>query len=791
MSSIPIYNELSKFLYNSGLCSLQKSQQIFTGMTDFHEDLAIFSIQNFLNHLKFSENQVRETAKNLFEKYIQNDDGHIRKIMRKLFVAYAHFRRDLMYKFLMRWRNRSMEMTGKVRKSNRRNNKKMTDNDCNNTKCNNINNLDSNFTGKETYYNHNSFNYRNTKEYNDNNYNINPNNNLDYRFNNENDEIINVIYQSVDNAKFNCPNNSHSQKIVNIKATNNSKQVKNNNKMSKNSSKNKGKTSAVSEKNIPNSSLNSILLPSKSFKSSALSTIPNNNFNNFNVGFLQNNVRNNDADKKENVTSNKKIGEIKPDKPKRWNYSYIREPVKDDYYLNSTISYENNKKKRNLSKQERIEFFNNLYQDSQNRKDKLMKMNLQKEAKFNETYTFEPKIVSNRMNKKYLKNFTEINNNLATKTGITSYAESSQSSQRQNKCPDFLQRLKTYEKNKEEKMRKIQEEIKSSNPQAKNVNKKLNPLESHLLLLSKNFNEEKQKKLDKITEAYLMEQGITFEPETNKLYNDKIKSNFLERNEGFIKEREEKLSNKSSATEKECTFTPEINRNIQVKSSADVINRLYDYKRKHDEKINEIKNKYAEFYSFKPEISKNTDGILTNKKRLMEELKEKYDFNALKLGIGERNNNENATVKKDDNEEKEDLNEFNLNKEKDGNLLLKDNNDIRNKENLEQNIDLNNIGNDQIKLTDTFNQLSNGVGQSESFSEKQDTIGELRSLNNQNNEEIGQLQLQNLEKMRRAEMLGNKFEEGGSNNCGSKVMRERGREPLMDLGYYQSLLGQA
>ena len=56
---------------------------------------------------------------------------------------------------------------------------------------------------------------------------------------------------------------------------------------------------------------------------------------------------------------------------------------------------------------ERQEFFNNLYNNSKKRKDKYKKLIMEKESKFNTIYTFTPKIMNNRLNKKYLKNMAD------------------------------------------------------------------------------------------------------------------------------------------------------------------------------------------------------------------------------------------------------------------------------------------------------------------------------------------------------------------------------------------------
>ena len=40
------------------------------------------------------------------------------------------------------------------------------------------------------------------------------------------------------------------------------------------------------------------------------------------------------------------------------------------------------------------------------------------------------------------------------------------------------------------------------------------------------------------------EQGITFQPKTNKVFNNKIKNDIIERNNEFMREKKEKMEKK-------------------------------------------------------------------------------------------------------------------------------------------------------------------------------------------------------------------------------------------------------
>ena len=138
-----------------------------------------------------------------------------------------------------------------------------------------------------------------------------------------------------------------------------------------------------------------------------------------------------------------------------------------------------------------------------------------------------------------------------------------------------------------------------------------------------------------------MEQGITFQPKTNKIFNNKIKNDIIDRTNEYMKEKLEKLEKYTHMREKECTFKPKINNietsnrkenskqsNISYKTeqnSSDVSKRLFDYQKKYKENLEDMRSKYKENYSFNPVISKNTRSILNNRQKLKEKFEENID----------------------------------------------------------------------------------------------------------------------------------------------------------------------
>ena len=271
-----------------------------------------------------------------------------------------------------------------------------------------------------------------------------------------------------------------------------------------------------------------------------------------------------------------------------------------------------------ITKQEQENLFNSLYNDSQRRKEKLRKMSQEKENKFNSIYTFTPNVIPNKLNEKYLRKLHR------------SYSKSDVYNSGNN---SFIDRLNNYEKVKSNNLKKIKAEIEGSIPHPKNL--KIDIKDMKLILNSQKYMDEKNKRIEKLKENILIEKGITFKPKLNEQINSKIQSDIIERNENFLKAKEIRLH--AIKEDSECTFIPKINENLLINQSninSDVSERLYDYQNIYKKNLEEKKSKYKETYSFRPEISKNTNEILENRQKIMEEIKSRYI----------NNNNENNEI---------------------------------------------------------------------------------------------------------------------------------------------------
>ena len=247
---------------------------------------------------------------------------------------------------------------------------------------------------------------------------------------------------------------------------------------------------------------------------------------------------------------------FKFEKPKKWEYSYYRNKK------NEVNELKIKNKKKLMSNIERQQLFNDLYNDCKKRKEKFRKMKIEKEAQFNTLYTFTPKIFQNKLNEKYMKNmadskfFTKTNsninisennliNNIVTNSNIVGIPNDKIEENKIDSPLNFISRLSEYEKIKKQNLEKIRNEIylnyeknKISNRNRKSYDKLLN---NHLLNESENFLEIKRKNIEKIKNDMDKEQGITFQPKTNKVFNNKIKNDIIERNNEFMREKKEKL----------------------------------------------------------------------------------------------------------------------------------------------------------------------------------------------------------------------------------------------------------
>ena len=652
-----------------------KNNTLFSSLKTYNNDLVLKEIEKYLCECKSKKNCLKEISKQIFKKFINNDDKHLLKLMKKMLIIYKRCHTKILQSHFYKWQIIAIKYN----------------NGLNNYKYNTLNNNEFN---KPQFINTTNSFVQKIKDIYKNNTNNRKNKayfkNSNKSFNNKN--------------KYNCFGYGHFTPFIKKTFLNSSDR--------KNQSKNsplKIKREIINrnihdiygkKKNNTFQKKNYLKLNKNMEKCRVYNNIGNNNIdnnyeernsdddnNNINFVNFQNNTKKPKSIDRRNNNLSFRIANKKP-----WAYSYFN---RDNNSKEDNISSIMKKKRPKMNSKEKQELFDNLYNDSKKENEKYKIINKEKEEKFNNIYTFTPKILNNKLNRKYFKNMTDSkfnksSNNLMNKSNgfnntqmITNmnyndyllYKGDNNNTYTNNKnrlealgemnnkvnySLDFISRLEEYEKIKKNNLQKIINEIETSKQNNENSdlnnnkNKYYNKIpDNHLLNDCECYFANKQNMIKNIEENMNKEQGITFHPQTNKSFNDKIKDDLLKRSGEFIKDKQEKVEKYKKLKEKEFTFKPKVNSltNIQIlnkknednkynQNNSDVSQRLYDYLNKYRENKENIRKKYLINYTFKPEISRNTDLILNNRKKMFEKMKENENtlINDIRNDSNKKNN---------------------------------------------------------------------------------------------------------------------------------------------------------
>ena len=210
-----------------------------------------------------------------------------------------------------------------------------------------------------------------------------------------------------------------------------------------------------------------------------------------------------------------------------------------------------------------MNFFTNLSNSNIFKEKKIQKLRENLNKDFEQKFTFSPNFITKNNKKSLNKSFSDnkINNNFNTIT-----------SQLNNK----------------------KQQNKNETNESDNIN----------------YIKRKKEKLNKIFSQMTTENGITFKPKLNDDYNSKkIKENFIERYNNYMKNKENEFFNDKTSTpeiDKECTFYPKINyyyysNNLLLQTPFE--QRLEYYQKEYENHIQDIKNKYSKSFTFKPSLS--------------------------------------------------------------------------------------------------------------------------------------------------------------------------------------------
>ena len=209
-----------------------------------------------------------------------------------------------------------------------------------------------------------------------------------------------------------------------------------------------------------------------------------------------------------------------------------------------------------------MNFFTNLSNSNIFKEKKIQKLRENLNKDFEQKFTFSPNFITKNNKKSLNKSFSDnkINNNFNTIT-----------SQLNNK----------------------KQQNKNETNESDNIN----------------YIKRKKEKLNKIFSQMTTENGITFKPKLNDDYNSKkIKENFIERYNNYMKNKENEFFNDKTSTpeiDKECTFYPKINyyyysNNLLLQTPFE--QRLEYYQKEYENHIQDIKNKYSKSFTFKPSL---------------------------------------------------------------------------------------------------------------------------------------------------------------------------------------------
>ncbi len=293
--------------------------------------------------------------------------------------------------------------------------------------------------------------------------------------------------------------------------------------------------------------------------------------------------------------------------------------------INNNSSDLKKQKNNNIKKiKDKKKFFTELSKSNIERDKKIYEMRIELNKKFDNIYTFTPIFYTKDYNNKY----------------------------RSSSLP-FYERLEDDKRKRKINLDKLEKEI-LDKEKPRNYSNKKN--KSYSVDLDKKYDiylKRKKEKIRQIQENIDKEKGITFKPNLNKKYNDKvIKEPFEIRNNIYIENKDNELNKIISLNniEKECTFIPKINDNYSFKENFS--ERQNYYSRRKNKNLEEIKIKNTKVYSFKPKISQNSKDIIIKKKNMLKMIKNKNDEFAKKLTFGlNSSNTRSINVINDDKKE--------------------------------------------------------------------------------------------------------------------------------------------
>ena len=634
-------------LIKQGLITNQ-SNKLFYNLRSYNEELAINEIEKYLSECRYKSTGFREISAQLYYKFIDNDDKHLIKLIKRLFIIYKRFHTKLLQKMLYKWQIIALKL-----------NYQIYDYDCDiNNDIFSLNEYENELDEPQLenkpnlYLNNFNNNYKiNQKsKISGKKSSKNKSNNKSAKKNSENkkieknnDNLLNAKkiknFTSVNNKKnkpslnlknknkilddfFVEPSQDNINKLNKTQNIYNEKEEENEvNKINKINNNNKtfeeklhNKTFELSNKIGPenNNSLDNLILEgnnNNNLNNNINNNLKDNNINNNIIYFNQNDIDisshfnsnfDYDINKSKSVDRKKNISNFMPEKLKPWAYSYYRRDNNDD----NDILFKLKKKRPIMNNTERQKLFNNLYNDSKKRKEKYKKLSMEKEAKFNSIYTFSPKTINNKLNEKYLKNLAESKFN----TNTTAFFSNNSN-------------LITTTNNNYSLLNNAKNETNRNNNTQLGVVVESDKSDFTLDFMTRLAEYEKIKKnnLEKIrNEVDVNIRGNNAIKNRNKYILNKIPNNhLLNKSQNYLETKQKNLEKiaQNMYEEQGITFHPKTNKSFNDKIKNDIIERNKEFIKDKQEKLEKYSNVKEKECTFMPKINYSSKkAILNNSK---------------------------------------------------------------------------------------------------------------------------------------------------------------------------------
>ena len=79
-------------------------------MEKYNEELIITEIEKYLLDCKYKGDNFKKISYQLYDKFIDNDDNHVIKLIKKIMIIYKRFHSKLIQKILHKWQINTLKL---------------------------------------------------------------------------------------------------------------------------------------------------------------------------------------------------------------------------------------------------------------------------------------------------------------------------------------------------------------------------------------------------------------------------------------------------------------------------------------------------------------------------------------------------------------------------------------------------------------------------------------------------------------------------------------------------------